>query len=131
VKVVRGVDNLAIESDCTWVQPDLKELKRVSGKHPVLGGSHYGLVDMTGGTTDAEQVSSSLSYSDFSRSQSLLLASTPVLSNFSSTYSAWLLFSTLCLLLCAVIAVMWIRTGGNKMSHAVWSQSSAEYVSLP
>ena len=99
----------------------------MSGRHPELGGSHYGLVDMTG---DTGRLSS---YSEASRSASLLsLASTPVLSSpVSSSTSSWLLFATLCFLLSAMVAVMMCaRTGVKKLTHAVWSQSS-EYVSLP
>jgi len=46
IKVIRGKDNIAIESDCWWVEPDLTEVKLVSGDHPRYGGSQYGILDM-------------------------------------------------------------------------------------
>nr|CCA18763.1 cathepsin B putative [Albugo laibachii Nc14]CCA25201.1 cathepsin B putative [Albugo laibachii Nc14] len=42
-KIVRGTNNLAIESDCHYVVPDIREEEVVFEEHPIYGGSHYGI----------------------------------------------------------------------------------------
>lgn len=128
VKVVRGVDNLAIESDCTWVSPDLAELKRVSGRHPSLGGSHYGLVDMDGSVSQ----SSSQSVSQSARSEKLF-ASAESLPGAAPQQSGWLSMILLAALLLAAAALAWVGVGKSariESTKILWSRSS-EYVSLP
>lgn len=42
-KIVRGTNNLGIESDCHYVIPDITEEEVVFEEHPIYGGSHYGI----------------------------------------------------------------------------------------
>lgn len=42
-KIVRGVDNLGIESDCHFVVPDIVDEELVFEERPIYGGSHYGI----------------------------------------------------------------------------------------
>lgn len=43
-KIVRGVNNLGIEADCSFVEPDISEEELVWEENPVYGGSIFGIV---------------------------------------------------------------------------------------
>jgi cathepsin X len=43
-KIIRGVNNLAIESDCAFVEPDVTEEELVWEETPAYGGSIFGIV---------------------------------------------------------------------------------------
>ncbi|OQR98376.1 cathepsin B, cysteine protease family C01A [Achlya hypogyna] len=43
-KIVRGTNNLLIESDCHYIVPDVSDEELVWGKKPAYGGSIYGIV---------------------------------------------------------------------------------------
>ncbi|KAJ0396103.1 hypothetical protein ATCC90586_005303 [Pythium insidiosum] len=42
-KIIRGVNNLAIESDCHYVEPDISDEELVFTETPIYGGSHFGI----------------------------------------------------------------------------------------
>lgn len=43
-KIVRGVNNLGIESDCHFVEPDMADEALTFTETPLYGGSHWGIV---------------------------------------------------------------------------------------
>jgi hypothetical protein len=43
-KIIRGVNNLAIESDCHFIVPEVSEEDLVFSEKPIYGGSHWGIV---------------------------------------------------------------------------------------
>jgi hypothetical protein len=43
-KIVRGTNNLGIESDCHFVHPDISDEQLVFSETPIYGGSHWGIV---------------------------------------------------------------------------------------
>lgn len=43
-KIVRGKNNLAIESDCHYMIPDISDEELVFTETPIFGGSHFGIV---------------------------------------------------------------------------------------
>lgn len=43
-KIIRGVNNLGIESDCHYVVPDIADEELVFTETPIYGGSHFGIV---------------------------------------------------------------------------------------
>uniref|UniRef100_A0A7S2V9Q1 Peptidase C1A papain C-terminal domain-containing protein n=1 Tax=Fibrocapsa japonica TaxID=94617 RepID=A0A7S2V9Q1_9STRA len=44
-KIIRGVNNVMIESECYWMSPDISMETLVLGDNPVLVGDMYGLMD--------------------------------------------------------------------------------------
>lgn len=125
-RIVRGKDNLAIESDCTWVQPDLSEAKLVTGIHPRYGGSHFGLVDMkvkSSGRVSEETIMGSPNYLKGYE----MTEETPA---GSSQFSLDL--SSAVLILALVIAMAAVMLHLKKRSVcSVHSSSSEEYTVVP
>lgn len=42
-KIIRGTNNLGIESDCTYMVPDISDEELVWEEHPIYGGSIWGI----------------------------------------------------------------------------------------
>ena len=46
-KIIRGINNLGIESDCAFLEPDVTEEELVWEETPAYGGSIFGIVPFT------------------------------------------------------------------------------------
>jgi len=46
-KIVRGINNLAIESECSSADPDMSDEELVWSTRPVYGGSIWGIIPFT------------------------------------------------------------------------------------
>ncbi|EGZ12752.1 cysteine protease [Phytophthora sojae] len=58
-KIVRGVNNLGIESDCHWVNPDISDEELVfSQTTPLYGGSLWGIVPFAKGAATSHPINS-------------------------------------------------------------------------
>jgi hypothetical protein len=56
-KIVRGVNNLGIEADCHWVQPDITDEELVfSQTTPLYGGSLWGIVPFAKGAATSHPI---------------------------------------------------------------------------
>ncbi|RLN50569.1 hypothetical protein BBJ29_004001 [Phytophthora kernoviae] len=56
-KIVRGLNNLGIESDCHWVQPDITDEELVfSQTTPLYGGSLWGIVPFAKGAATSHPI---------------------------------------------------------------------------
>ncbi|KAE9335763.1 hypothetical protein PF008_g13335 [Phytophthora fragariae] len=87
-KIVRGVNNLGIESDCHWVNPDISDEELVfSQTTPLYGGSLWGIVPFAKGAATSHPINSTADVvlSNLPLQSEELLLETTVLAGSSET----------------------------------------------